>query len=115
MRWQTTEQIATIPMRMVGPMKIAGPEVTADLMVPLATFETPLWPSTHRGARVTAQAGGIKAVIIDDRMTRSILLEADNATEAYEALLNLQQHKEAMQTIIAETSRYRGRSRTKQS
>jgi hydroxymethylglutaryl-CoA reductase (NADPH) len=106
MRWQTTEQIATIPMRVIGPIKIAGPEVVGDIMVPLATFETPLWPSTHRGAKVTAKAGGIKAVIIDERMSRSVLLEADNITDAYEALLNLQQHKEAMQSIIAETSRY---------
>jgi len=106
MRWQTTEQIATIPMRSIGPLKIKGPEVEAELLIPLATFETPLWPSTHRGARTCTQAGGINAVIIDDRMTRSVLLEAENATDAYEAVLNLQQHKEAMQTIIAETSRY---------
>ncbi|MEO8401731.1 MAG: hydroxymethylglutaryl-CoA reductase [Gammaproteobacteria bacterium] len=106
MRWQTTEQIATVPMRLIGPLKFSGPEVDAELMIPLATFETPLWPSTHRGAKVCTLSGGIKAVIIDDRMTRSILLEAGNVTEAYEAVINLQQHKEAMQTIIAETSRY---------
>lgn len=106
MRWQTTEQIATVPMRLIGPLKFSGPEVDAELMIPLATFETPLWPSTHRGAKVCTLSGGIKAVIVDDRMTRSILLEAGNVTEAYEAVINLQQHKEAMQTIIAETSRY---------
>src|SRR5579883_211162 len=106
MRWQTTEQIATIPMRVIGPIKLAGPEVTGDIMVPLATFETPLWPSTHRGARVTLHTSGVRAVIIDERMTRSVLLEADNVTDAYEALLNLQQHKEAMQSIISETSRF---------
>ncbi len=106
MRWQTTEQIATVPMRVVGPIKLAGPEVMGNIMVPLATFETPLWPSTHRGARVCSQSGGIKAVVIDDRMTRSVLLEANNVIDAYEAIINLQQHKEAMQSIIAETSRY---------
>ncbi len=106
MRWQTTEQIATIPMRFVGPLKLSGPEVTGDVMIPLATFETPLWPSTHRGARVCNVSGGVKALVMDDRMTRSVLLEADSIVEAYEAVLNLQQHKEAMQTIIAETSHY---------
>jgi hydroxymethylglutaryl-CoA reductase (NADPH) len=75
-------------------------------MVPLATFETPLWPSTHRGAKVCSLSGGIKAVIIDDRMARSILLEAENVTDAHEAVMNLQQHKEAMQAIITETSRF---------
>ena len=106
MRWQTTEQIATIPMRSIGPLKIIGPEIEAEVMVPLATFETPLWPSTHRGAKVCLHSGGIKAIIVDERMTRSVVLETDNITDAAEALINILQHKEAMQTIIAETSRY---------
>lgn len=106
MRWQTTEQIATIPMRVVGPVKIVGPEVVDEVSIPLATFETPLWPSTHRGAKVCTHSGGIRAVVVDERMTRSVLLEADSIIDAYEATINLQQHKEAMQSIIAETSSY---------
>ncbi len=106
MRWQTTEQIATVPMRSVGPVKIIGPEVNAEVLVPLATFEVPLWPSTHRGAKTCAQAGGITAIILDDRMTRSVLLEAENIVDAQEAVINLQQHKEIMQAIIGETSAY---------
>lgn len=106
MRWQTSEQIATIPMRLIGPIKIAGPEVEDDVIVPLATFETPLWPTTHRGAKVTSRSGGIKAMIIDDRMTRSVLLEADNIIDLYEAHKVLDEHREIMQAIIAEKSRY---------
>jgi hydroxymethylglutaryl-CoA reductase (NADPH) len=106
MRWQTSEQIATLPMRLVGPVKIIGPDVNASVLIPLATFETPLWPSTHRGAKVCTEVGGIRAVVIDERMTRSILLEADGIIEAHEAMINVLQHKEAMQAIIAETSRY---------
>lgn len=106
MRWQSSEQIATIPMRQIGPVKIIGPEVNAEVLIPLATFETPLWPSTHRGAKVCGHAGGISAIIVDERMTRSILLEADSIVEANEAMINVLQHKEAMQTIIAETSRF---------
>lgn len=106
MRWQTTEQTATIPMRLVGPVKIIGPEVNAVVPLPLATFEIPLWPSTHRGAKVCTEAGGIKAIIIDERMTRSILLEADSIVEAHEAKMEILQLKEKMQAMIAETSRY---------
>ncbi len=106
MRWQTSEQIATIPMRLVGPVKIIGPEIETEVMVPLATLETPLWPSTHRGAKVCKFSGGIRAVVLDERMTRSVLLEADSLVEASEAVLNILQHKEAMQAIIAETSRF---------
>ena len=106
MRWQTTEQIATIPMRLVGPVKINGPEVNAEVLLPLATFETPLWPSTHRGAKTCNHAGGIKAIIFDERMTRSILLEAPGVVVAHEVVTSLQQHKDVMQTLIKDTSRY---------
>lgn len=106
MRWQTSEQIATIPMRSVGPIKLTGPVVETEVLVPLATFETPLWPSVHRGAKVTAESGGIRAIVIDERMTRSIVLETENIIDAEEAIINILQHKEAMQTIIAETSRF---------
>ncbi|MDX1901275.1 MAG: hydroxymethylglutaryl-CoA reductase [Gammaproteobacteria bacterium] len=106
MRWQSTEQIATIPMRSVGPLLFAGPEVSGEIILPLATFEMPLWPSTHRGARVCSLAGGVRAVVLDDRMTRSVLFEADSVIEANEAIINLQQHTEAMQTIISETSQH---------
>ncbi len=106
MRWQEIEQFANIPMRLVGPVQIIGPEVNALVPLPLATFETPLWPSTHRGARVCTEAGGIKAIIIDERMTRSVLLEADSIVDAHEALSSILQHKEEMQAVIAETSRF---------
>ncbi|MDR3476933.1 MAG: hydroxymethylglutaryl-CoA reductase [Gammaproteobacteria bacterium] len=106
MRWQTTEQVAIIPMRLVGPVKISGPEVEGDILIPLATFETPLWPSTHRGAKTCNQSGGIKAIILDERMTRSVVLEAPNITIAHEVITSLQQHKDVMQAIIKETSRF---------
>ncbi|MCD6040173.1 MAG: hypothetical protein K0S27_1573 [Gammaproteobacteria bacterium] len=106
MNWKKIEQAAAIPMRLVGPVKIIGPEVNAIVPLPLATFETPLWLSTHRGATVCTQAGGIRAVIIDERMTRSILLEADNIVDANAAVVDILQHKEIMQNVITETSCY---------
>jgi hydroxymethylglutaryl-CoA reductase (NADPH) len=106
MRWQTSEQIATIPMRLVGPVKIVGPEVDDEVLIPLATFETPLWPSTHRGAKTCNQAGGIKAIVLDDRMTRSVLFEAPDVMGAYEVVTSLKQHQDVMQAIIKETSRF---------
>ncbi|HBS52108.1 MAG TPA: hydroxymethylglutaryl-CoA reductase, partial [Coxiellaceae bacterium] len=51
-----TEPVAAIPMRVVGPVKIISTEFNADIPLPLATFESPLWPSVHRGAKVCAQS-----------------------------------------------------------
>ena len=60
MRWQTNEQIELIPMRSVGPVKIIGPEVEDEVLLPLATFESPLWPSTHRGLKLVIKLAVLK-------------------------------------------------------
>lgn len=106
MRWQNKEQLATIPMRAVGPVRIISREVDELVLLPLATLEAPLWPSTHRGARVCTEAGGISAVVTDERMSRSVLVEAATATEAHQAYLSLSKQKDKLQQIISETSRY---------
>lgn len=106
MRWQETEQIAAIPMHRVGPVKIVSKEVTGDIPLPLATLESPLWPSTHRGARVVSAAGGMNATIVDERMTRSVLLEADAVAMLFEAVQYLLAHKEMLQSVVQKTSRF---------
>ncbi len=100
------EQLATIPMRVVGPVKIIGPVLDEEIPVPLATLESPLWPSTHRGARVCNRAGGITATVIDERMTRSVLVEADSVIDIQTAYADLRQKKDHLQSIISNTSRY---------
>lgn len=97
---------ASIPMESVGPFKLIGDVETDDLMVPMATYETPLWPSVARGARVSAHSGGIRVTVIDERMTRSILLEAPNAGIAAARLREIQARHHDLQTVVSETSRF---------
>lgn len=99
-------QFAQIPMRSVGPIKIVSQEITGDVKVPMATFETPLWPSTSRGARVTALAGGISAVVVDDCMTRSVVVEAPTAILAYELINNLKQREMEIAVAVSKASRF---------
>ncbi|OGT58298.1 MAG: hydroxymethylglutaryl-CoA reductase [Gammaproteobacteria bacterium RIFCSPHIGHO2_12_FULL_43_28] len=106
MRWHNIDEIAAIPMKTVGPIQIISDEVNEAVPLPLATLESPLWPSTHRGALACTRAGGIKAVIVDERMSRSILLEADAATDVFTAYLDLKQRKPELQQVISETSRF---------
>ncbi len=93
-------------MKVVGPVKITGPVVDAEVPIPLATYETPLWPSVNRGARVSVQAGGILAVIVDDRMTRSVLLEAVDAEKAVQALGLLAARRGELAAAAEAGSRY---------
>lgn len=98
--------VAAIPMRKVGPVRLSGPEVECEALVPLATFETPLWPSVARGARVTAQAGGIRATVFDERMTRSVLVDAPSAQGALELVQFVDGVREALGQVAAATSRF---------
>ena len=97
---------APIPMQKVGPIRLAGAELDAEVRVPLATFETPLWPSVERGARVTAQAGGIRAVVFDERMTRSVLVDAPGAEGARDLIAFLEAHRAELAATTAGTSRF---------
>ncbi len=100
------DRVAAIPMKTIGPIRIVGPEVNDEVQVPLATFESPLWPSTDRGARVSRLTDGIHAVILHDCMTRSVLVEAPNAIHAQQVLIDLEQQRGAFIDIVAATSRF---------
>ena len=106
MRFQNKEQVATIPIQVIGPLRIMSAYIDEEVSIPLATLESPLWPSTHRGARLCTKAGGIKAVIVDERMTRSVLVEADSIEEIYQIYSDLIQQTEQLQEIVSETSRF---------
>jgi hydroxymethylglutaryl-CoA reductase (NADPH) len=97
---------ANIPMRTVGPIKIISHEVTDQVYVPMATFETPLWPSTSRGAKVSCLAGGISAVVIDDGMARSVVVEATTVHAAYDLVVSLKSREVEIENVVATTSRF---------
>lgn len=97
---------ASIPLKWVGPIQLKGPEVSDSVDVPLATFETPLWPSTQRGAAICNQAGGIHVAILRDSMSRSILVEAPSALDAARAYFALLSQKKEMALVAESSSRH---------
>lgn len=97
---------AAVPMKTVGPILLAGPEVTGEVSIPLATYESPLWPSVDRGARVSRACGGLKVVVVDERMTRSIVVQAPGAAEAAAVANALPRRKADLQEAVATTSRF---------
>ena len=101
-----TATSAAIPMKQVGPIAIRGPIVNRDVSVPLATFETPLWPSTNRGARLSRLTDGIQVHMLHECMTRSFILEANNTAEAIDLAQQLKQQKTTLEQIVATTSAY---------
>lgn len=98
---------ACIPMRTVGPIQIVGENINNELIgVPLATFETPLWPSVGRGAKLSRQCGGINVTVVDSCMTRSILLEATSATDAARIASELNTRAVELATVTQQSSNF---------
>ncbi|MAZ77819.1 MAG: hydroxymethylglutaryl-CoA reductase [Legionellaceae bacterium] len=97
---------APVPMKLIGPIKLVGDQLDDEVNVPMATFESTLWPSTNRGAKVSRAAGGIHVAIVDERMTRSIALRALNAEHALQVLKQLNRQQEEMAKLVEQTSRY---------
>lgn len=95
-----------VPTRVVGPIKINHAEIKESISVPLATFETPLWASVGRGAKISRLTGGINVVLINDCMTRSVLVEAANATSAAKINAELLQQRAKLEKAIAVTSKF---------
>ena len=97
---------AAVPMRGVGPIRVSGPGMEFEGMVPLATYESPLWPSVERGARVTARAGGIRAAVFDERMTRSVLVDAPGLDGALGLIEYVRGRRDELAGVAAGTSRF---------
>lgn len=101
------EDIFFIPLRWAGPLSLHFIEQTSEeLSVPLATFESPLWPSVNRGARVSRQSGGIYCTVLREQMSRSILLEAENGREIHKLIQWLTQREEEGKRCIERKSRF---------
>ncbi|MDF2554800.1 MAG: hydroxymethylglutaryl-CoA reductase [Microbacterium sp.] len=96
----------SIPMRWVGPLRLSG-DVTGEQDVPLATYETPLWPSVGRGARISRLvADGIRVTIVDERMTRSSLFVAATAAEAALASRRILERTDELAAVVTAQSRH---------
>lgn len=101
------DTFAPVPMRWVGPVRLSGNVMEGEQEIPLATFESPLWPSVRRGARIsTLVPGGIRATLVDERMSRSVLFEVDNAGEALSALREIEAALPDLQDVVRQTSKF---------
>ncbi|MFF3347065.1 hydroxymethylglutaryl-CoA reductase [Streptomyces sp. NPDC002779] len=103
----TDNAIAGVPMRWVGPLRISGNVATTETPVPLATYESPLWPSVGRGAKVSMLCErGIVATLVDERMTRSVLVEALDAQTALTAARTIDSRIDELREVVRTGSRY---------
>ncbi|MFT4232771.1 MAG: hydroxymethylglutaryl-CoA reductase [Leucobacter sp.] len=108
--------VTEIPTRWVGPLRVSGDAITgggsnaaehSEIAVPLATYETPLWPSVGRGASISREIpGGIRTVVLGERMTRSVLFVAEGAVDADAAARAVRERLSELQEVVAAGSRH---------
>src|SRR5664280_2762193 len=74
--------VAQVPLGFAGPLLVHGENARGEYFVPLATTEGTLVASYNRGMRLTREAGGITATVIDDAMQRAPVFVFQDARDA---------------------------------
>lgn len=102
--------LTSIDTRWIGPIHIKQMNFTktseqdVNVSVPLATYETTLFHSVTRGARVSRHCDNLKTVLVSDCMTRSVIFEATDAYEAHSLARRIESKREFFQSEIVKTS-----------
>ena len=102
-----------IPTQVVGPLYFAEmhylnkTESSIELDAPLTTYETTLFHSVGRGAKISRLAKTLTTTVLSDMMTRSILFEAENAYQANQVFIDVQSKKDFFQEqVVSKQSNY---------
>lgn len=96
-----------MPTKWVGPIRLSGNAIQGEHEVPLATYESPLWPSVGRGARISRMVEtGITATVVDERMSRSVLLRAPSAAAAHVFVGTILTRQDELAAAVAGQSRF---------
>ena len=84
--------VAQVPMGLVGPLQVNGEHARGEFYIPMATSEGTLVASYNRGARLLREAGGAKVTIVDDAMQRAPVFIFEDAREAREFGVWVEEH-----------------------
>ena len=109
-----SDQFTTqIPSRIVGPFHfkalngLSFKEVNQSIKVPLATYETTLFPSVSRGAKLSRLTENLTSTLLSDGMTRSLMIESSSVDESLNVVRYLKNNIPTIQKdIVSKHSKY---------
>lgn len=89
----------SVPLGVIGPVKILGNHASGDFHIPLATNEAALVAGINRGFRAISEAGGIRSIVVKDHMTRAPLIETPDPQKAKEISDEIRSRGEVFQEM----------------
>ncbi len=102
--------VAQVPLGLIGPLLVNGEHAQGEFYVPMATSEGTLIASYNRGARLLRESGGVKVTVVDDAMQRAPVFIFNDAREAREFGVWVEQNVEEI-AAQAETTTSSGKLR----
>jgi hydroxymethylglutaryl-CoA reductase (NADPH) len=102
--------VAQVPLGLIGPLLVNGEHAQGEFYVPMATSEGTLIASYNRGARLLRESGGVKVTVVDDAMQRAPVFIFNDAREAREFGVWVEQNFEEI-AAQAETTTSSGKLR----
>ncbi|MDR2766622.1 MAG: hypothetical protein LBB63_04165 [Holosporaceae bacterium] len=106
MKFEDSEFTTVVPTKMVGPLKIRFGGAIRQVVVPLATFEIPVWHSVKRGALVSQKTAGLDVRVVADVMARSMILETANLDGALACKFWIEERRASIGEIVKKTSNF---------
>lgn len=97
--------VAQVPVGIAGPLLVNGEYAKGEFYVPLATSEGTLVASYNRGMRFIKRAGGVLTTIQDEAMQRSPVFLFENARQARDFGVWLQEHFDEIRQQAESTTR----------
>jgi hydroxymethylglutaryl-CoA reductase (NADPH) len=109
----TKKTFTSIDTRWIGPIHLQEMNYLdtffcdVDVFAPLSTYETTLFYSVARGAKVSRHCNNFKTTLLSDCMTRSVIFEAKDVASAFSIAKNIQSKIDFFQSeIVSKGSKY---------
>ena len=104
-----------VPSQWVGPISVKGlpkgnqaanHQHIEQIMMPLATYEIPMWASVRRGARVFSESGGLQLQLLKEGMSRSVAFRCVDAAVAQSCSKAIEQQFDKLAAAVKTVSRF---------
>ncbi len=103
---ENTIGVVQVPLAVAGPLKIEGKYARGSFFIPLATTEGALVASINRGCKIVTDNGGVRAIVLEDYMSRAPVFAFKSIDEVERFLNWVDENFENIKREAESTSRH---------